>query len=252
MNDTKEVRQRSFTGDKLDWMTALMADTSIASDAKVVGFCIAQHINAETGLAILSDDTIADKTGISKREVLRARMDLRSASWINWKRTGSANVYWTLGDPIQAIMMRQQSLKKVRDGKRQARAHGRSDVTALAHLKARDVTTLAHLPPSKTTTKPRDVTATSHHDVTPLAHHDVTRLANIHRRENTLSIIGGKHNRASSNRTRRRTATLRANPSDHLLVASPARHADAAVAVPVSGTMPVTAGRESPSQSAPS
>jgi hypothetical protein len=186
MNDTKEVRQRSFTGDKLDWMTALMADTSIASDAKVVGFCIAQHINAETGLAILSDDTIADKTGISKREVLRARMDLRSASWINWKRTGSANVYWTLGDPIQAIMMRQQSLKKVRDGKRQARAHGRSDVTALAHLKARDVTTLAHLPPSKTTTKPRDVTATSHHDVTPLAHHDVTRLANIHRRENTL------------------------------------------------------------------
>jgi hypothetical protein len=76
-------QRRSFTGDKLDWMTALSADPRLDARAFEVGFCIAQHVNAQSGRAILSDDTISDKTGIPKRWVLRARQSLRDAGWID-------------------------------------------------------------------------------------------------------------------------------------------------------------------------
>jgi hypothetical protein len=75
-SDTADAKaaQRSFTGDKLDWMTALSADPFMDARAFEVGFCIAQHVNAKNGIAILSDDTISDKTGIPKRWVLRVRL----------------------------------------------------------------------------------------------------------------------------------------------------------------------------------
>ena len=109
-----DADQRMFTGSKLDWMTALSADPFMDARAFEVGFCIAQHVNAQSGLAILSDNTIGDKTGIPKRWVLRARLTLREAGWINWRRTKTANVYWTLGDRINAVTDHQIILREKR------------------------------------------------------------------------------------------------------------------------------------------
>src|SRR5258708_2903533 len=109
------AKQRSFTGDKLDWMAALSADSRVDARAFEVGFQIAQHINAKKGVAFVSDETISDKTGIPQRWVQRARATLRDAGWIDWKRTQSANVYWTLGDNINAVTDHQVMLRDARN-----------------------------------------------------------------------------------------------------------------------------------------
>jgi hypothetical protein len=73
---TKQTQ--SFTSDKLDWCNSLMADHQLDARANVVGFCIAQTINQRTGLARLSDETIADKPA-SQSDGFRER-GLRSVS----------------------------------------------------------------------------------------------------------------------------------------------------------------------------
>ena len=95
--------RRTFTSEKLDWLVALSGDPRLDARSVEVGFCIVQHVNAKSGLAILSDDTIRDKTGIPKRWVQRARKKLREADWINWRRTRSANVYWTLPTRVNIV-----------------------------------------------------------------------------------------------------------------------------------------------------
>lgn len=128
-------RQRSFTSEKLNWMAGLAADPRIDSRAFEVGFCIAQHVNKERRTAILSDETIRDATNIPTRWVRRARRLLRDAGWIDWKRTRTANVYWTIGDNLS----RTDDLLTVR---REARAEtrkrvksGRQERPQVAYLK---------------------------------------------------------------------------------------------------------------------
>lgn len=137
-------KQRSFTGDKLDWMTALSADPRIDARGFEVGFQIAQHVNAQTGVAILSDETIVDKTGIPRRWVQRARAMLRDVGWINWKRTKTANIYWIKSDNINAVIDHQVMLREARADRR-ARAKARRQVTPpVAHLTLGDTPPLAH------------------------------------------------------------------------------------------------------------
>jgi len=107
--DAAEVR--SFTSQKLDWITAMIADHRLDARAKIVGVCIAQHINQHTRTWILSDEVIADKTGIPKRGIQRARRSLRTIGWVGWKRTGDANLYWTLSEQMDSVLDRQRSLK---------------------------------------------------------------------------------------------------------------------------------------------
>jgi hypothetical protein len=136
----QKAKQRSFTGDKLDWMTALCADPRLSLPDFKIGFCIAQHVNSSTGVAILSDDTLVDKTNINRRSVIRSRINLKKYGWIDWKRTMTHNVYWTLGTPMDAISDHQTLLKDGRDERRQRMKSKRKVVPKLTHLKARDVT----------------------------------------------------------------------------------------------------------------
>jgi hypothetical protein len=167
-------QRRSFTGEKLDWMTALSADPRVDARAFEVGFCIAQHVNAESRLAIVSDDTISDKTGIPKRCVLRARRNLRDAGWINWRRTRTANIYCCLPDRINAVTDQQIILKEKRT-ERQTRARkARLEAPPLAHLKYREKPPVAHP------------------DGPPVAEQETPPVANIHRSSYTLSVTPSK------------------------------------------------------------
>ena len=107
-----------FTGDKLDWLTALSADPRIDARAFEVGFCIMQHVNKRTRTAFVSTETISEKTGIPVRYVERARATLRKAGWMTWRRTGTANVYSPLDGPMNAILDQQTLLKDQRDERR--------------------------------------------------------------------------------------------------------------------------------------
>jgi hypothetical protein len=173
--DADKAKQRSFTGDKLDWMTALSSDPRLDARAFEVGFCIAQHVNQKTGVAILSDDTIGDKTGIPKRWVLRARTSLREAGWINWQRTKTANVYWTLGDRINAMLDHQSLLKEAREDRRGRARSARQVTPPVAHLRRQDT------PPVATRETPQ------------VANRQSPPVANIHLRRNTVEELTPSH-----------------------------------------------------------
>jgi hypothetical protein len=113
--------QKIATSEKLDWLDAVIADHRLDARAKVIAYCIRQHVNRDTGIAFVSDATITDKTGVPNRWVRRARNDLRAANWIDWKRTRTANVYSTSTEPMAAIAEQQRTLKEARDTRRRER-----------------------------------------------------------------------------------------------------------------------------------
>jgi hypothetical protein len=115
-----ERQQNITTSEKFDWLDAVMADHRIDTRAKVVAFCLMQHLNRETGIAFVSDATITDKTGMPNRWVRRARNHLRAAGWITWKRTRTANVYSTMTGPMAATAEQQRTLKEARDARRKS------------------------------------------------------------------------------------------------------------------------------------
>jgi hypothetical protein len=156
------MKKRISTSEKFDWLDALMADHRIDARAKVVAFCIMQHLNRGTGLAFVSDPTISDKTGIPKTWVLRARNALRAAGWIIWKRTGTANVYSTLTEPMAMVAEHQQKLKKARQDRR-------GDAPRVTH---RDPPPVAEL--SKDDQPPM-----AHHDQPQVGERDPPQVANI-------------------------------------------------------------------------
>jgi hypothetical protein len=163
-------QRRRFTGDKLDWMTALSADPRLDARAFEVGFCIAQHVNSKSGRAIVSDETISDKTGIPKRWVLRARKALKEAGWINWRRTRTANVYWTLGDRINAVTDHQIFLKDARTERQNKTRKAHQEAPPVAYLRRRE-TSPAALP-----------------ETPPVAQGETPPVANIHP-NNTPSVL---------------------------------------------------------------
>jgi hypothetical protein len=159
--------QRSFTSAKLDWLTALSADPRLDARAFEVGFCIVQHMNANSERSIVSDDAISDKTGIPKRWVLRARQSLKEAGWIDWQRTGMANVYSILRGRIDAVTERQLVLKEMRTNKRKARKSMRPWC-------------------------PKEVPPVAQQEVPPVTLQETPPVANIHLRNHTFSTTPSK------------------------------------------------------------
>ncbi|PYF03836.1 hypothetical protein BJ122_10593 [Rhodopseudomonas faecalis] len=172
--DSDRERLKAFTGQKLDWMSALCADPRIGPRAFQVGFCIAQHINRETGLAILCDDTIRDKTGIANRWIARARNELRDAGWIDWRRTRTANVYTTSDGPMNMVIDRQMLLKEERDERREKRKSLRQELPPVAYLKSEE------LPP------------VAEQDLPPVAEQDLPPVADKHLSNYTVDITPSK------------------------------------------------------------
>jgi hypothetical protein len=200
MTDPAE-KKRSFTGDKLDWMTALMADDRLDPGAKVIGFCIAQAVNQESGCAFIGETTLSHKTGMSRSEISRGKRDLRAHGWVDWKRTRSANVYWTLSEAIQYVISRQRALKETRQVDRQARTLARTDASPLTHLKTQDASALTHRSPSKGPANRPDASTLTGRDVSTLTHRDASPVTGIHLQPNTFkltpSLRGGTSEKAS-------------------------------------------------------
>jgi hypothetical protein len=127
----------SWASHKFDLLTGLSADPRLDARAFEVGFCIVQHVNAKRGTAMVSDDTIADKTGIPKRWVLRARNSLRESGWIKWERTRTANIYQVLSGRLNAVLDHQEMLREKRSERQsKTRKEARREVPRVAYLDA--------------------------------------------------------------------------------------------------------------------
>jgi len=110
-----EIARRSFASFKFDWMRALAADPRLDARAKMIGYCILSHVNQHSGEAILSDRSISDETAIPERGIIRGRGPLRKHGWVDWRRTGGANVYRVLNNQIVAMNDRLARLKSQRN-----------------------------------------------------------------------------------------------------------------------------------------
>jgi len=84
--ESKPNSNVSFTGQKLDWITAAAYDRRIKPSHFEIAFIIAQHINKGTGKAFPSEAWIAEAVGVSERTVKRAVKLLGEIRWLNIKR----------------------------------------------------------------------------------------------------------------------------------------------------------------------
>ena len=76
----------SFTGAKLDWMTAAAYDRRLPPSYFEVAFVIAQHINEKTGKGFPSEAWIAEFVGTSVSTVKRAVKLLAETRWLSIRR----------------------------------------------------------------------------------------------------------------------------------------------------------------------
>lgn len=94
----------TFTGRKLDWCKCVRFDPRLQPTDKVIAATIADHINERSGIAQVSDETIAIKTSASVSTVIRSRRRLREAGWLNWRRTQKASRYSLCFDKVSGVL----------------------------------------------------------------------------------------------------------------------------------------------------
>jgi hypothetical protein len=117
------MTEENFTSKKLNWLRCVMHDRMVPPWAFEIAYCIISHLNARNGRAFVSDETLADLSGISGRTVRRARRLLRTAGWLRWKRTSTANVYEPLFGKISGMMDHIQVQREERQERRERRKH---------------------------------------------------------------------------------------------------------------------------------
>ena len=85
----------TFTGEKLDWIDALIFDRRISNRAARFGTYIANRINSETRHWVISDIAASAECGIPRSKIGKARRELVDLGWIRLKggRKGVAACY---------------------------------------------------------------------------------------------------------------------------------------------------------------
>jgi AraC-like DNA-binding protein len=85
--------KKAFARARLNAADDLLCNGNLSPAARLVGLAIFRHVNRITGLAFPSEQTIADRLGLSERHVRRAIGELRGAGCIKVMRRGRSNVY---------------------------------------------------------------------------------------------------------------------------------------------------------------
>jgi hypothetical protein len=89
---------------KMDWLAcAAYARDLIPADFKVA-FVVMQHANEKTHECFPSEQTIADKCGLSERHVRRSLKRLCDKGWLKSRRTRDANRYTVLFNNVNRIL----------------------------------------------------------------------------------------------------------------------------------------------------
>lgn len=150
---------RTFTGTKLDTLNLACADSAIQSFDFRILFAIAKHLNVKSGVAHVSDQTIADEAASSRRNVIRGRKRLKQRGWLSWRRTRGANVYWLVRTRENEILDNLISYKEDRQKQRENGLNNRRRVPRLSQEKPTVVTVRS--PQEAPTGAPQAVTASS-------------------------------------------------------------------------------------------
>lgn len=169
---------REFTSLKFNWLDALAADQRIKPGAFKVGYCIMQHVNADTQIAFLSDEIIREKANLSIPQIKRHRRALQDAGWLTWNQRRSGNAYTPLYDMIDRLrdlLMTRKEERKLRQAERRL-AHGtRSEGSSPA---------IPQIPTRRSPMSPQGRSPVIPLDSSPTSH--------IHSKDNTLGITHSK------------------------------------------------------------
>jgi hypothetical protein len=165
-------RKKTFTADKFNWLDCVVNDRDLKPAAFKVAYAIMQHVNAETLIAWLSDETLVDITGISRPQVQRHRESLKDAGWLTWERTQDANHYTPLFDRVKAglddILAKRAKRKELRKTRR---------------------TTPVNSPDASPVRQP---------DASPVRQPDASPVRHIHLRHNTYDLTPNNPERCAS------------------------------------------------------
>ena len=174
MADTSDNDQmRTFTSRKLDWINGISIDPEMTSHDLHVAFEIARCLSAQTGHAIIADDTIAKATKTTRGYVLKARKRLQARGWLDWRPTRTANLYFCKDGMVDAMIDLRTDLRNQRDEARFERLPSRRIATKQEAFDHNAVD------PS---VQPDDVTVHRSEQLTvdPSAHHAVDPSAHTH------------------------------------------------------------------------
>lgn len=161
-----EHQKKTFTAAKLNWLDCVASDRDLKPAAFKVAYAIMQHVNAESLIAWLSDETVVDVTGISRAQVQRHRESLKAAGWLTWERTQDANRYTPLFDRVQAGLDDILARRAQRKERRQIRRRG-----------------VGGAPDASPVRQP---------DASPAVQPDASRVRHIHLRSNTYDLTPTK------------------------------------------------------------
>ncbi|MCG2665319.1 helix-turn-helix domain-containing protein [Bradyrhizobium sp. GCM10023182] len=126
-------KKRTFTGDNIELLKALNADSRVTGPAFKVVFCIINHVNEKTGTAWPSVQTISIKTRLPVRVVERALRLLREIGWLASERIfdrrsrKTHNIYRLLTGNLGAITDEQVMLL---DAAKASRTDGRRSLAS--------------------------------------------------------------------------------------------------------------------------
>jgi Helix-turn-helix domain len=102
--------EKSFTSDKFDWLDAIMLDPRLKPIDFKVAYCIAQHLNAVSGLCNPSQRLIAELCDLKERTVRNSVARLVRAKWLVVHRPGRGSNHYRLDGTNVSPMLDRRTL----------------------------------------------------------------------------------------------------------------------------------------------
>ena len=88
----------------MDWITCAAYDRRLKPVDFEVAFVVMQHVNEKTCECFPSEQTIADKCGLSARHVRRSLKRLCATGWLKSRRSRDANRYTVMFTNVNPIL----------------------------------------------------------------------------------------------------------------------------------------------------
>src|SRR4051812_35983095 len=85
-SDTEAALRKAFTSWKLDLLNAMARDRMVAAVDFRIAFAIAQHMNARTKLAYVSDATLARSVNRNRAALTQFRKRMEKLGWLKVRR----------------------------------------------------------------------------------------------------------------------------------------------------------------------
>jgi hypothetical protein len=111
---TREAALANQAARKFEWHEALLADTELPDEAKVLGGWLMHRFDSDSLIAVIAAPSIAEDLGWSVSKVTRAVKALREAPWIEVWKGRFCNCYSPAFDLVQHIDARMALVREAR------------------------------------------------------------------------------------------------------------------------------------------